>query len=207
VTDVNISGESATIGVALDLILKRVRDYELTWIVKGERILITTVEHSETDENLFLRTYDISSLRSLTFPGSTIGSPVLPSSAGTDAMGGMPPSQQGHSGRGSLSGTGLQTSDWADSLTGLIVEMTSPMCLWKATGDGIGTVRVVGNRLMVLQSRRGHVKVVDVLEQLEIAASETSAATAMNPSETMIGGGMMGMSPIGTSSTAEGADQ
>ena len=53
-----------------------------------------------------------------------------------------------------------------------IYEMSSPPCNWIQNGDDIGSMSLAGNRLLVYQTRIGHEKVVEVLEELELAAED-----------------------------------
>ena len=64
---------------------------------------------------------------------------------------------------------------WEASLIAIVDEMRSPPCQWfDSQGEG-GRMNVAGNRLLVRQTRIGHQAVIEVLEQLEIAAEEAEA--------------------------------
>lgn len=64
IKDIEIAEGQMTVGSALDHILSQT-DPKLTWIAKDELILITTESAAEADENMFLRSYDISRLREI----------------------------------------------------------------------------------------------------------------------------------------------
>ena len=64
IKDLEIPEGLMTVGSALDHILSQ-NDQPLTWIAKDELLLITTVSVAEADENMFLRSYDISRLREI----------------------------------------------------------------------------------------------------------------------------------------------
>ena len=64
IRDLMIPEGLMTVGSALDHILSQT-DPPLTWIAKDELLLITTVSAAEADENMFLRSYDISRLRAI----------------------------------------------------------------------------------------------------------------------------------------------
>lgn len=58
---------------------------------------------------------------------------------------------------------------WQRCLINEIQSLTTPPCQWQVNGDDFGTMSVVGDRLIVQQTRSGHEKVVEVLEELELA--------------------------------------
>ena len=60
VTNVNLKG--ITLRNALKLIFARVKDQELTFMIKNEVMLITTVATAESEENLVTRIYDVADL-------------------------------------------------------------------------------------------------------------------------------------------------
>ena len=78
VSNVNIPEGSMTLASALDLIFSRVKDVELTWMVKDEVLMITTRATAESEENLILRSYDISRVREQ----SEVLFPVYPQNIG-----------------------------------------------------------------------------------------------------------------------------
>ena len=65
VRDINIAEGSMTFKSALALIFSQVKDLELSWIVRDESLLITTVATMESEEDLLLRSYDLTELHSL----------------------------------------------------------------------------------------------------------------------------------------------
>ena len=189
---VDIAEGTITIASALDLIFAKVKDQDppLTWIVEDEVIKITTMDSMNSERHLILRSYDITKLRSVFPDQSYVQSGHLPYLGGKFGGGGM----------GGLMGGSFQVeedSESADSDTedafapaqgattsqpqktvtvhfsGLIetiYEMSSPPCNWIQNGDDIGSMSLAGNRLLVYQTRIGHEKVVEVLEELELAA-------------------------------------
>ncbi len=81
---------------------------------------------------------------------------------------------------------------WEGNVVQAIIDLTSPPCLWVQNGDQIGTMVVVGNRLVVRQTRKGQQLVSEAIEQLEEAAK----SRAQQPGGMMPGGmgpGMSGM--------------
>ncbi len=105
VRDIEIPENFMTMGSALDYILSTA-DPEMTWIAKNELYVITTKEMAEQDENMFLRSYDISLIREISqltattwetqgFPGGGMGG------GGFFSM--LEPSQMG----GALGGGGM----------------------------------------------------------------------------------------------------
>lgn len=96
-------------------------------------------------------------------------------------------------GGGGLGGGGyrpLQPSTWETNVVLAIIDLTSPPCLWVQNGDQIGTMVVVGNRLVVRQTRKGQQLVSEAIEQLEEAAK----SRAQQPGGMMPGGMGPGMS-------------
>jgi len=65
VRDINIAEGSMTFKSALALIFRQVKDLELSWIVRDESLVITTVATMESEEDLLLRSYDLTELHSL----------------------------------------------------------------------------------------------------------------------------------------------
>ena len=65
VRDINIADGSMTFKSALALIFSQVKDLKLSWIVRDESLLITTVATMESEEDLLLRSYDLTELHSL----------------------------------------------------------------------------------------------------------------------------------------------
>ena len=205
VTNVSLRGGTMTLASALDLIFARVEDQDLTWIVKDEVLMITTVATAESEENLILRSYDISRVREQSevlfpnYPQTTGGpgggyggggyfqvtetTPAAPSAAGTDSPTGVTDStsdpnaevkRTGRPGRSAVDSTIPLTLTWEYGLMQVVMEMTSPPCLWVQNGDEIGTLAVAGNRLIVRQTRVGHEAVIEVLDALEDAAAEAA---------------------------------
>ena len=61
-----------TVGSALDHILSQTSGSELTWIAKDELLLITTKAAAESEENMFLRSYNISRIREISHLTATV---------------------------------------------------------------------------------------------------------------------------------------
>ena len=212
VSKVSLPEGSMTIASALELILARVTDQEpkLTWVIRNEVLLITTTASAESEENLILRSYDISRLSSV-FPPSeqSWGVPTSRDSGGGGKGGGggffmLQENAIGHS-PGDTSSSSLKNG--TQNVTGNPVapnpgtnetrvylvpyvglmdamqQMTTPPCRWINNGDEIGTMTIAGNRLLVHQSRKGHEMVVKMLEELELAADEIQPADKRQPAE------------------------
>jgi RNA polymerase sigma factor (sigma-70 family) len=211
ISEVNISAGSMTVASALDLILKKAHDQELTWIVENEVILITTTGSAERSDRAFIRSYDVKKLKPMfeemakavpTVPvytaemggggGAGMGYFMVPQ-ASPAAMTGAPAAttdsktsetpvtlqQMGAGGMGGMGGGGMGSgvspeptmikNTWQRCLINEIQSLTTPPCQWLVDGGEFGTMSVVGDRLIVQQSRSGHEKVVEVVEELELA--------------------------------------
>jgi hypothetical protein len=81
VSNIRIAADSMTVRSAVENILSQIKDNELTWIVGNETILITTVATMESEGNLFLRSYDVSALKSLGFDQGGVLTSVMELSA------------------------------------------------------------------------------------------------------------------------------
>lgn len=96
----------------------------------------------------------------------------------------------GAGGLGGGMGSGMRPmsgySSWEDSTITAIIDLTSPPCMWVQNGDQIGTMVIVGNRLVVRQTRKGHQLVSEAIEQLEEAAK---SRTPVQPNMGAMGGG------------------
>lgn len=119
--------------------------------------------------------------------GGMSGSP----SPGMGAPGGMGGGMgMGAGGLGGGMGSGMRPmsgySSWEDSTITAIIDLTSPPCMWVQNGDQIGTMVIVGNRLVVRQTRKGHQLVSEAIEQLEEAAK---SRTPVQPNMGAMGGG------------------
>lgn len=211
ISEIIVPAGSMTVASALDLILKKVHEYELTWIVENEVILITTTSSAETSDRAFIRSYDVKKLKSMfeemakavpTVPVYATGTGVggggggffMVPQASPAAMFGAPAAttresetsespvtlqQMGGGGMGGMAGGGMGggvspeptmiKNTWQRCLINEIQSLTTPPCQWLVDGGEFGTMSVVGDRLIVQQSRSGHEKVVEVLEELELA--------------------------------------
>lgn len=70
ISDVDIREGSMTVGSFLDHVLSQT-DPQLTWIVRDGLLLITTTTAAESEENMLLRSYDISRLRKIIWPSTS----------------------------------------------------------------------------------------------------------------------------------------
>ncbi len=199
IKDIELDG--IALSSALDLILRQT-DPPLTWVVKDEVVLITTVAAAESDEYMLLRSYDISRLREIsqltvttwTGGGGGMGGggggmfcvPVAPTQFGGNGMGGggqaalekTLPSKPANSSSSADNANQQQVITWEAGLMSTVKDMSSPPCRWyDLDGEG-GRMNVAGNRLLVRQSRKGHEQVVAVLEQLEMAAEDIAEEAA-----------------------------
>lgn len=136
VADFRIVGVS--IRSALDELLERT-DPRLDYMVRSEMLLITTRAYAESDENLTVRIYNIGHL-------------ITPSADSVRSGGGVSRS-------GSALPTGQQLAQW-------VVETTAPPARWfDIDGEG-GRLKIHNRMLIVRQSRRAHLAISDLLEQL-----------------------------------------
>ncbi|MEZ6032513.1 MAG: sigma-70 family RNA polymerase sigma factor [Planctomycetaceae bacterium] len=196
IRDIEIPDGLMTVDSALDHILSQT-DLELTWIAKNELLLITTRAAAESEENMILRSYDISKLREITWPpdnrtkmfggggfgggggGGGFFSPTPePQRSDSTVTSAESKKEDTPSSNFAAATTNGETSDglsirtWEDNLMGTIFIFTQQTCRWyQVDGEG-GTMKIAGSRLIVRQSRSGHEQVVAVLEQLELAAED-----------------------------------
>ncbi|MCA9010041.1 MAG: sigma-70 family RNA polymerase sigma factor [Planctomycetaceae bacterium] len=197
IKDIVIDDGLMTVASALDHILSQT-DPELTWIAKNELLLISTRAAAEADENMILRSYDISKLHEITWPrenrmmfgggqqdvgggfGGGGGSfSLTPEPQGSGSSSTSAESEEYTSSSDSSSATTIaETSDdqsiltWENHLMQTILKMSGRQCHWyDIDGEG-GSMKIAGRRLIVRQSRSGHEQVVAVLEQLELAAED-----------------------------------
>ena len=68
-----------------------------------------------------------------------------------------------------------QVITWEAGLMSTVKDMSSPSCRWYDMDGENGKMGVASHRLLVRQSRKGHEQVVEVLEQLEMAADDHEA--------------------------------
>jgi hypothetical protein len=76
-----INAGSMKISSALAEILSMVKDQELTWLIRNESVVITTVATAELPENLLLRSYDIGPLLRTGVSAESIKTTILSLSA------------------------------------------------------------------------------------------------------------------------------
>lgn len=201
IKDIELDGIS--LSSALDIIMGQT-DPALTWIARNEVILITTESAAESDEYMFLRSYDITRLREITQlivtasdAGGGQGGGGMSGGGGSFSVVVEPTQFGGGGGMGSggmgpahkkktlpskpqpdvaESANAKQESviTWEAGLLQTIQEMTGPPCRWHDMDGEGGRLTIAGNRLIVRQSRNGHEQVVAVLEQLELAADDAA---------------------------------
>ena len=137
VADFRVTGVS--IRSALDELLEQT-DPQLDYMVRSEMLLITTRTYAESDENLTVRVYDISHLVA---PQPTSGSRQAEGQTSSKSM--FPSSRQ--------------VAQW-------IVDSTAPPARWfDIDGEG-GRLQIHSRMLIIRQSRRAHLAISDLLEQM-----------------------------------------
>jgi len=162
ITDIEL--DDMALSSALDLIFRQT-DPPLTWVVKDEVVLITTVVAAESDEYMFLRSYDISRLREI----SKLTVSISDTSVGQGNLGGGGSFQSGGLQGGGLGGSGAAQATqanslsnkpenstptppasrlltWEASLIAIVDAMSSPPCKWFDTQGEGGRMNVAGNR-------------------------------------------------------------
>ena len=124
---------------ALDELLAQT-DPQLDYLVRNEVLLITTRTVAETDENLTIRVYDVRHL-------------VAPLQSSTKSQGGVRQSPN------SLMPSSSELAQW-------VMDSTSPPARWfEIDGEG-GRLNFHNQLLIIRQSRRVHLAISDLLEQL-----------------------------------------
>lgn len=137
VADFRVTGVS--IRSALDELLEQT-DPQLDYMVRSEMLLITTRTYAESDENLTIRVYDISHLVA-----------PQPTSSSRQA--------EGHTSSKPTLPSSRQIAQW-------IVDATSPPARWfDIDGEG-GRLQIHNRMLIVRHSRRAHLAISDLLEQI-----------------------------------------
>ena len=131
--------EGISIRSALDELLVQT-DPQLDYMVRSEVLLITTRTAAESDENLMIRVYDVSSL-------------VAPIQNSIEARGGVRRSPN------SLLPSSRELAQW-------VMDSTAPPARWfDIDGEG-GRLNFHDQLLIIRQSRRVHLVISDLLEQL-----------------------------------------
>lgn len=169
-----------TLRSALDQVMAQTTDPQLEFIVQNELLVITSRDFAESTAGMFNRYYNVEEQLklfqsewefggSLTVPGDP-NKFVLPNLGGPD-LGGAD-TQAAKSPLAPEHPTEMpQTPESRLMMT--IQQMTTPIQWTRNAADEFGGRMVIsGNLLIVRQSRRSHVAVADVLEQLEEAASQ-----------------------------------
>ena len=174
-------------------------DPKLMWIAKDGILLITTENYATSEECSYVRVYDVAPLRAsfeataaaLNKAGNRQGGGGLGGGTGYFHVSDSPQDQQGETTRitsqlgdkriphhnGTNSGVFPQIQNlewtWQSSLIDLIQSISSPLSRWyNIDGEG-GKLKVVNERLVVLQSRPGHEEVADILDQLTLSLKNT----------------------------------
>ncbi len=137
----------------------------LTYVIKNEVMLVTSLEKAESEEMLVTRVYRVGELlnldyaNGLTGAGPKGGAGFFSIPANAAQLGG------GEGGTGMDGGGGGQPPT-PPTLATLVMEMTSPPCRWlEFDGEG-GAIRIVGQTLVVRQTPKGHKEVVRLLNLL-----------------------------------------
>ena len=157
-------------------------DSDLTYEIRNEVMVVTTREKAE--RSLVTRVYEVGHLLNLEFEQNVYppGYTGEVSGGGMGGGGGMFSVQFGGMGQGggtpSKAGTKKKSRKAEpkedeslvyveeESLASLIIEMTSPPCLWmEVDGDG-GAIQQVGDTLVVRQTQEGHREIVRLLNLL-----------------------------------------
>lgn len=131
--------EGISIRSALDELLGQV-DPQLDYMVRSEVLLITTRTAAENEENMTVRVYDVRNL-------------VAPIQSSTESQGGVRRSPN------SLLPSSRELAQW-------VMDSTAPPARWfEVDGEG-GRLNFHNQLLIIRQSRRAHLAISDLLEQL-----------------------------------------
>ena len=195
VRDINFSGVS--LRSALNHIFEQTGDIdvspaELTWVIRNEMLLITTVERSQEADLMTTRVYPVGNLLAVELDrmrnlnrfqpmfGGMMGGgqgffSVAAGQFGSGAMGQAAGDMSGGI-DGEMEDIPMTPLTPGERLTCLIVEMTSNSYgdNWSSTVGGkgtIGDIRQFGNNLLVRQTPKLHEKIVLLLNQLSKAAT------------------------------------
>lgn len=140
--------EGISIRSALDELLGQV-DPQLDYMVRNEVLLITTRAAAESDENLTVRVYDVRNL-------------VAPIQNSPESQGGVRRSPN------SLLPSSRELAQW-------VMDSTAPPARWfNIDGEG-GRLNFHNQLLIVRQSRRAHLAISDLLEQLKERVGQAHA--------------------------------
>lgn len=183
VKDVVLKG--LTLRSALDLIFSQTKDPDLDFLVKNEVLIVTTRDEAESDENLFNRYYNVTKHLNLYAP--KVGETYPGLGGGGFGRGGAAPAESAPAGS-AQAGSGQAGSGYSGSgqapirrpvryelselnqLLMTVQDLTAPSAKWFDVDSEGGRMQGTGSILMVRQSRRGHLAVAEILEQLEEAA-------------------------------------
>lgn len=176
---------------ALTFLFEQTTEPELTYEIRNEVMVVTTRQKAET--SLVTRVYEVSHLVNLEF-----GQTIYPQAGfGGGGGGGMFSVQFGGGGFGD-GGLGVPYKPGSkkeiqkalpreeeelmlmhvdkESLSSLVIEMTSPPCQWmEVDGDG-GAIQQVGDTLVVRQTQEGHREIVRLLNLLTESSKKHTPA-------------------------------
>jgi len=147
-----------TLRNALNLIFEQTVEPQLSYMINREVVLVSTSAKLHSDDNLYTRAYRIGDLNSLEVqPRHDIVSP------------GYLNRSFGRSQQELIPTTDASISQPAPNLVTVLVEMTEPVCRWvHRVGEG-GTIRLVGNTLIVQQTSNGYAAIVGLLNLISTA--------------------------------------
>ncbi|MFK7819168.1 MAG: RNA polymerase sigma factor [Planctomycetaceae bacterium] len=176
---------------ALKLILESLDglDEPLTVVVQNEVLMLTTKSRADSEENFFIRTYNVAALLNLEVgmagQAGCGGGPSGGFGGGGGGMGsggglGGPAPAGGSMGGGSGffsvspqlgggSGAGMgppASATSAPNLVNVVIDMTSPPALWQDFHGEGGTIALLGDKLVVRQSAAIHREIVQLLNLL-----------------------------------------
>ena len=167
IKDLDIQAGLMTAGSALDYILSQT-DPKLAWIAKDELLLITTDAFAEAEENLILRSYDISMLCNIALRSAGVRN----NSGGLGGGGGMFQILD-NGGAVASAPQSRQTPlfDSPQSLMQAVLDLSAPPCRWfEIDGEG-GRIVVAGNRMLIRQTRTGHLLIGRIIAEMQAAAA------------------------------------
>lgn len=170
VSDIDFDG--MTLRNALKLIFDQTGDdanslasEPLTYVIKNEVMLVTTVEKAESDDMLVTRVYRVGELLNLDYANGLTGAGPK-GGAGFFSIPANAAQLGGGDGGAGMDGGGGGQPPTPPTLATLVMEMTSPPCRWlELDGEG-GAIRIVGQTLVVRQTPKGHEEVVRLLNLL-----------------------------------------
>ena len=188
--------KNMTLRNALDAILEKITDpNDLTYVITGERLLITSTEKANSEAFFSTRIYPVGRLlqqdelstavRNLDLSHHFSSDYKLASShhvASDETLRSVQDDSSPETEAAEAFGTpidhrlfGRPYLSTGHRLESLVVAMTRPPCFWVRDGDEFGEAQLVGNNLVVRQSAVGHQEVVKLLNQLVAALEDKEA--------------------------------